>query len=110
MNTGTLRQHFPELTSGQCRVLAGKTHTCSVEGIDEALDYANTCLAGYGVEAIHDDGWSHYYLSIGLLYINRGDPYTPTLMFDTRSDTFVTAAWGDYIDSSAARRRRFAER
>ena len=110
MTARTLRKHFPELSPEAARLLADMTDDRSHEGIDCALDTASDMLNGYGVEAIHDDEWTNYYLSIGLLYVNMGDPYYHTLMYDTRTGRYVAGCWGDYIDSSAERRRRFADR
>ena len=80
------------------------------EAIDAALDAYSFATGAYGVEAIEDNQWADYYLSIGLLYANTGDGYGRTLIYDTRVERWSVTAWADYIDSSAARRRRFADR
>jgi len=71
--------------------------------IDQALDSINNILGGYGVEAIRDNKWSSYYCDIGLLYVNLGDTYTPTVIYDTRSDKWIIASWGDIVERNEKR-------
>lgn len=70
------------------------------ETVDVAFAAANKLLQGYGVEAIHDPAaWHWYYADVVLLYVNVGDPYTPTLLYDTSARQFVWAGWGDWLES-----------
>lgn len=108
MTTRTLRKHFPELLPAEASNLSDLMQAGTHEGIDTALDTANDYLGGYGVEALRDTEWTNYYLDIGVLYVNLGDPYYKTLMYDTRTGRYIAAAWGDYIDTRA-NRKRFAE-
>lgn len=102
---------FPELDGVELIELYHRMrHASTPEAVDGALDYANQKLGADGVESIRDDGWDRFYCDIGLLYVNRGDPYEDTLMYDTRTERFDVGGWGDYIDSSSARRKRFADR
>lgn len=34
------------------------------------------------------------------LYVNRGDPYIVTTIYDVRRDTFLTIAWGDWLEEA----------
>ncbi len=72
--------------------------------VDTALDIINGLLHGYGVEAIR--GTHHvgpYYLDINLLYVNLGDTYVPTVLFDTLNHNFLIGSWGDFVEAHPKR-------
>ena len=71
--------------------------------VDDALDNINRILNGYGVEAIRDNQWAPYYMDIGLLYVNMGDTYTGTVIFDTRSKRFIVSDWGTIVERNEKR-------
>lgn len=55
----------------------------------------NEILDGYGVEVISEDTSN---LEVHAEYINLGDTYTTTLLYDyTRQKWFVTS-WGDWVE------------
>jgi len=64
---------------------------------EAALEQVNTLLNLHGVEyaQTHNDRCSRLY---GLLYVNNGDSYKTTLIFDYRTDTYKTAAVGCMIE------------
>jgi len=64
----------------------------------------NEILGGYGVEAIRDNRWdNHFYMDIGLVYVNMGDAYTPTVCYDTRKDQWIVSSWGDSVEKDIKR-------
>jgi hypothetical protein len=71
--------------------------------VDAALDTCNALLKCYGVEAIRDNQWDGYYCDIGLLYVNMGDTYAATVVYDTRRDAFYITSWGDIVESETKR-------
>ena len=71
--------------------------------VDQAMDAINTILSGYGVESIKDNRWTSYYCDIGLLYVNMGDTYTPTVIYDTRKGAWMVCSWGDIIEAQPKR-------
>jgi len=73
------------------------------EDIDNALEACNALLGGSGVEPIRDRNHHSYYQDIGLLYVNLGDTYTPTVIFDTYEDRFEIMAWGDMVENNPSR-------
>lgn len=75
--------------------------------VDRTMRIANDELGGHGIESIRDDEWDNYYCDIGLLYVNMGDAYTDTLVYDTRSGRFRVTSWGDIVERNE---RRFADR
>lgn len=99
---------FPHLTLTEVVQLYGAMKDAmSHKEVDTALDLANTLLTGHGVESIRDDEWERYYLDIGLLYVNMGDPYRTTILYDTRSQRFSIGAWGVVVERQE---KRFAEK
>ena len=58
---------------------------------------ANELLEGHGVEAI--DG------SYGapLYYVNMGDTYDTTLMYDAEEDEYLIGSWGDIVENDPDR-------
>ena len=66
--------------------------------IDKALEEINKLLHGYGVEPVRDNEFSGYYCDIGLLYVNMGDTYDMTVIYDTRNDSFKVCSWGDIVE------------
>ena len=70
---------------------------------DVALDKINYFLKGYGVETIKDNGWDRYYMDICLLYVNMGDTYIPTVIYDTRKDSWYVCSLGDIVERNEKR-------
>jgi hypothetical protein len=76
----------------------------------KALKFANALIEGaMGVEyipAAHEsmDAVNEPYS--GLDYLNFGDSYTTTLLFDHKKERYYVCAWGDIVENSP---RRFGE-
>jgi len=68
--------------------------------IDALLDCANIMLNGFGVEALSTDGgwFGHYYQNIAALYVNRGDTYDTTFIYDVEKDRFLVSDWGTCVE------------
>ena len=75
--------------------------------VDAALSDLNKILGGYGVESITDNQWDDFYANCGVLYVNMGDAYTPTVCFDTRAARWMICSWGDLVEGNP---KRFADR
>jgi len=68
------------------------------DDVDAALDYADELIHGHGVESLTSEHqWGSYYCDIILLYVNMGDPYVPTIWYDTCEGIFGVGAWGDWL-------------
>jgi protein-L-isoaspartate O-methyltransferase len=72
----------------------------SVEQVDDIMETANKLLDGYGVELLTDErgDWSSYYGYGVILYVNLGDTYETTLVYDIKKTTFLVTSWGDFYD------------
>jgi len=72
----------------------------SNEIADYALERANDFMQGCGVEALKAEG-AHvddYYYDTVALYVNMGDTYAMTLIYDTERETFHRMSWGDWLE------------
>ena len=77
--------------------------------VDLALDFFNDTLRGYGVEAIKGVYVDCYYkkkMDVNLLYVNMGDTYTQTVIYDTKKEEFFVCSWGDIVEGDE---KRFAD-
>lgn len=63
----------------------------------------NEILGGHGVEAMFRQGMTHPDME----YINMGDTYTTTLIFDYTSNTFKIQSMGDWVETAERYGRRF---
>lgn len=69
-----------------------------VDGIMEKFD---RMLDGYGIEAVRGhDYQDSYWGDILFLYVNMGDTYTKTVVYDTQMKRFVFSSWGDYYEEN----------
>ena len=92
-----IKEAFPDLSVTQTQELARaiKSRTVSV---DSALELANTMLGGFGIEPVREEGVtvSSYYQDIVALYVNMGDTYDATILYDTVNQEFQITSWGDW--------------
>lgn len=66
--------------------------------VDRWLDEAEEKLDGYGIEVITDNNWRRYYGSICALYVNMGDTYDTTVLYDVDANEFVVTSYGDWLE------------
>lgn len=64
--------------------------------VDAALNLGDKILGGHGVEYIADP--RDCKTSHGISYVNMGDPYIPTVMYDHNSKCFRWGCYGDLIE------------
>jgi hypothetical protein len=67
---------------------------------DELLEEANLLMGGFGVEALQPEGaWiNSYYGNTIALYVNMGDTYDQTLVYDTETGKYLLTSWGDFYE------------
>jgi len=75
-------------------LLRAKSH----DEVDDALLKANKIIHGYGIGPIRGKWVDHYYQDIVALYINRGDTYDDTILFDTEKHKFKLTTMGDFVE------------
>lgn len=63
---------------------------------------------GFGVEAIWRDETrrSDPGACPDALYVNRGEAYARTLLYDTARAVFLETSWGDWLDAEERRRAK----
>lgn len=68
---------------------------------DDVLEYVSDQCGGYGVEAVSaENAWvSHYYQNIIALYVNFGDTYDTTVVYDTEWGEYNVMSWGDWYEN-----------
>jgi len=59
-----------------------------------ALERANKVLGGFGVEAVFDKDED-----VVLLYVNTGDTYSATVVWNEESGEMAVSNWGDEVDA-----------
>lgn len=67
--------------------------------VEDVLRYASRVIDGHGTESIRDSRapMRFYWLQTVLVYVNMGDPYEKTLMYDPDTDRFFIGNWGDWL-------------
>ena len=95
-----LLQMFRDMETGDASSLASAIQGArGSRGVSEALDLANQILGGYGVEKIEsEEAWDNYHGNAVALYVNTGDTYNPTLIYDTEEEEFYLTDWGSWVE------------
>lgn len=79
-----------------CEAINKYNGTCDSQ--DDILMYCNNLMHGYGVEALRGQWRGGYWGDTEALYVNMGDTYTGTILYDVRTDKFVATSWGDFVE------------
>jgi hypothetical protein len=99
--------HFLGLGAGPAKELARILKSVqSHKEVDLALEAANELLGGHGIESIQGSQVGRYYYDINALYVNMGDTYDFTILYDTLKEKFLVVTWGDWVESWERRGRR----
>lgn len=93
--TKMLKEEFQE----EMRDKVNALNTQNLEGraVSTVLKDLNTQFGGYGVEIVTDYQSRPYYQDTALEYINMGDSYTPTIIYDVDKKQFAYATIANYI-------------
>lgn len=66
---------------------------------DSQLKAVDEILEGFGVEMESgDEGFSGYFGDASYLYVNMGDCYTPTVVYDVEEGDFIVSSVGDLLE------------
>ena len=71
--------------------------------IDRILGALNECLGMHGVECITSGGQHMDGSHVVAEYLNAGDTYNATLLFNHRTQAFSLTTWGDFVERNQAR-------
>lgn len=81
------------------------TRYCRPNPVELQMLAINEILGGYGVEAIFRDGGR---ISPDMEYVNMGDPYNATVVYDYIDGKFIVTAWGDWIEHAEKQGRTYS--
>lgn len=94
--TKMLREEVDDNMQAICEKL--NANNISGHGVSEILNQYNHTLGGYGVEVVRDHQFRKFWGDIALEYINMGDSYIKTIIYDVEKEVFVCDTLGDYIE------------
>jgi len=71
------------------------------EYVDKKMKEANELFGGYGVEPLQDEDAyvNKYWYNTIALYVNMGDTYDLTILYDTENEIFVVTSMGDFYEN-----------
>lgn len=87
-----------------CRWAQSCYHTPSWHHAETKLKALDELLGTYGTEPINAEGAyvSRYWLDCIGVYLNTGDTYATTLVYDTEGDRWKLTSWGDFLEAYEA--------
>jgi hypothetical protein len=94
-NQEKIEKHYPTTTHW---VTTCYNHPTNQDEI--AMEMFNELLDGFGVEAIRSEGEhvDNYHFDIVATYVNMGDTYNTTVVYDTIDKRFMVTSWGDFVE------------
>jgi hypothetical protein len=77
-----------------------------IRSAETILEAVSSGTGGFGVEAIWLDetARSDPRAVPDALYVNRGETYARTLLYDTAGAVFLETSWGDWLEAEELRR------
>jgi len=96
----SLEDMYRENPSTACRKALKMTVGMEPE---ERLEKISDLIGGYGVEAIEGNGNDRYYMDTVALYVNMGDTYNTTVLYNTQIDKYAIVSWGDWVERNQRR-------
>ena len=96
VNTLSTRLGCDSTIAGAVRHVLGINNRTDAE-INGTLKTVSVLLHGYGVEYAPSKQDTHG-KGRGLEYVNMGDTYRPTIIYDCMQRRFVCASWGDIVE------------
>jgi len=101
-------QEWLRLDPDVARALAREMKTAAgdTDAVDRALDNANVAMHAHGIESIEGDYQvDNYYYNIVALYVNTGDAYNGTVLYETENERFLVTTWGDWVERNERKYR-----
>lgn len=111
-NAKNLLAAFPSLGRIGARQLADDLADGLSRGnrsVEEALAKADKAIGGFGVEAIRGEEFRRgFWTDSAAHYVNMGDTYANTVLYDVGRDTFYVTTYGDWVEARERGGMRFA--
>mgnify|MGYP001079359508 CR=1 FL=1 len=69
--------------------------------LNEKMEALNELIDGFGIESSRMEGYykNHYWSDCIGLYVNQGESYAITIIYDIVNDRFEFTSWGDWIEA-----------
>lgn len=96
-----IKKAFRDISEGGAARVAeiiatnGKEIDRSCGSIDSLMEELNGLLDCYGVEGLNDNGGK-----CRALYVNSGDTYSATVLYDIGARIFILTTWGDWLETN----------
>jgi hypothetical protein len=75
-------------------------HNLKNEEVSNLMDIFNEKLGGYGVEVLRSSDFrKSYWGDIIALYVNMGETYETTILYDIDNEEFIKTSWGDFMEN-----------
>lgn len=89
--------------SKAARILREAEASPRPEDVEKALDEVEEIMredgATFGTEPIRGESFEHPYFGDAVaIYINTGDTYNGTVVYDVARDKFYATTWGDWVE------------
>lgn len=91
-NADKIHATFPSVYSW----LASCHHLPSNEEIK--LEMINVLLKGHGTEILSEENWGNFRYP-HYSYVNMGDPYITTILYDYKKECFICSCWGNIAEN-----------
>lgn len=75
-----------------------------MRGVEKAMREADKVLDTFGIESVFEEG---EYGDPAMMYLNTGDTYNATLVYDVGEDELYASTWGDWVEHAELEGRRF---
>lgn len=91
-----LNTHHPE---NKKEILSIMANAGTRRSADDAMRKINDLVGGYGVEAIRADNMNDsYWMDAAAIYVNMGDTYSATILYDIQKQKFMLTTMGDFVE------------
>jgi hypothetical protein len=67
---------------------------------ETVMDQINDLIGGHGVESIRGDGPGGFWQDSVAIYVNTGDTYSATILYDTTKEKFALTTMGDFVEQN----------
>lgn len=100
----TLKKVFPKLDDAKAKRVQAILKTRPIDSAaEDAMEKLDGLVGGHGVEVIRGDGPGGYWPDAVALYVNMGDTYDTTILYDVHKERFSVMAWGDFVERNQRR-------
>lgn len=107
VSVATLKKFFgrdlSETDAVALRAVLAAVNVNDGRSVQSALETADRLIDAHGVEAIRGKYVDRYYGDIVAEYVNVGDSYAGTLLFNTVTKKFSLTSWGDFVEKNSKR-------